>query len=856
MRLPVFPLAVVLFPGTPLPLHIFEPRYRRMLADCLAGDRRFGITPPGQAGEAPDPGMVGCIAEVRVNQQLPDGRSNIVVLGGERFVVSGVCSTSPLPTMSPPCGRSRSCPAPLPGAERRRSCARRSPAYADARPRAGRRRAAGSRAARGSRRPLVPRRGGARHRPRDQAAAPGRALDRAPGGGTAARAPAAHRGRGAGAGGAPARAHQRAWPRASEHASHDRSSALVEALGRIVGPRWVRHRRAELKTYTMDGLPTRESYPGIVVMPGTARRGARAGAPAPPGRRAVRRARRRHRALGRRGGRRRRGARRPHAAQPHPLASIRCAAARWCSPASSTRGSPRRWRRSACTTSPIRRARRPAPSAATSPRTPAGPHCLKYGVTTNHIVRARRRAARRLDWSCWARRTASRGAPTSSACSSGSEGMFGIATEITVRLEPVPPSVRTLLADFPTVRAASEAVSAVIATGIVPAAMEMMDQACVAAVEASIYAAGYPDRRRGRAAGRARRAAGRGRGRGRHGRARSSASAAPARCAAPRPRPTARGSGRAGRRRSAPWAGSRPTSRCRTPWCRAPRCPTSWTGSPRSATATASASATSSTRATATCTPTSRFDRRDPDARRSGCTWPAARSWPPASRPAAASPASTASAPTSSTTCRWIFDAETLGAMRAVRRVFDPAERANPGKVVPIHACREWRAAPAAAPMSDVVHGRLRALLGTGGVERDAGGLPARHPRDRRRALAGLPAGARGGLEDPGRGSGHLAPGRRAGRSRREHPRRSTRCVSVSPADLVATVQAGTPLEALRRRLADEGMWLAHRPAGAAGAEPRLRSSPPPRRARSGTASARCAITCSAAPSPPATAGW
>ena len=46
--------------------------------------------------------------------------------------------------------------------------------------------------------------------------------------------------------------------------------ALVEALGRIVGPKWVRHRRAELRTYTMDGLPTRESYPGAVVMPGTA----------------------------------------------------------------------------------------------------------------------------------------------------------------------------------------------------------------------------------------------------------------------------------------------------------------------------------------------------------------------------------------------------------------------------------------------------------------------------------------------------------------------------------------------------------------------------------------------------------
>jgi Lon protease-like protein len=96
LRLPIFPLAVVLFPGTPLPLHVFEPRYRQMLADCLASDRRFGITPTGTASEAPDPGMVGCTAEVRVNQELPDGRSNIVVLGGERFVVADLLD-EPLP---------------------------------------------------------------------------------------------------------------------------------------------------------------------------------------------------------------------------------------------------------------------------------------------------------------------------------------------------------------------------------------------------------------------------------------------------------------------------------------------------------------------------------------------------------------------------------------------------------------------------------------------------------------------------------------------------------------------------------------------------------------------------------------
>ena len=88
-RLPIFPLSVVLFPGTPLPLHIFEPRYRRMVADCLAGDRRFGITPTGKDDRLPEPGTVGCIAEIRVNQELPDGRSNIIVFGGDRFVLTG-----------------------------------------------------------------------------------------------------------------------------------------------------------------------------------------------------------------------------------------------------------------------------------------------------------------------------------------------------------------------------------------------------------------------------------------------------------------------------------------------------------------------------------------------------------------------------------------------------------------------------------------------------------------------------------------------------------------------------------------------------------------------------------------------
>jgi Lon protease-like protein len=92
-RLPLFPLSVVLFPGNPLPLHIFEPRYRRMLADCLAGDRRFGVT-PAEANAPPGPGSIGCVAEVRLNQELPDGRSNIVVVGGIRFVVGHLLDES------------------------------------------------------------------------------------------------------------------------------------------------------------------------------------------------------------------------------------------------------------------------------------------------------------------------------------------------------------------------------------------------------------------------------------------------------------------------------------------------------------------------------------------------------------------------------------------------------------------------------------------------------------------------------------------------------------------------------------------------------------------------------------------
>jgi Lon protease-like protein len=94
-RLPLFPLPLVLFPGASLPLHVFEPRYRQLLADCRAGDGRFGIVVSGDAG-APGPGTVGCVAELRDVQSLPDGRANIVVEGAERFALARLAeSTTP-----------------------------------------------------------------------------------------------------------------------------------------------------------------------------------------------------------------------------------------------------------------------------------------------------------------------------------------------------------------------------------------------------------------------------------------------------------------------------------------------------------------------------------------------------------------------------------------------------------------------------------------------------------------------------------------------------------------------------------------------------------------------------------------
>jgi ATP-dependent Lon protease len=89
-ELPVFPLPVVLFPGVPLPLHIFEPRYRKMLDDIQMGNNLFGLSyfdSSASDNESPPTGHVGCVAEVTEAQALPDGRSNILTIGLIRYRV-------------------------------------------------------------------------------------------------------------------------------------------------------------------------------------------------------------------------------------------------------------------------------------------------------------------------------------------------------------------------------------------------------------------------------------------------------------------------------------------------------------------------------------------------------------------------------------------------------------------------------------------------------------------------------------------------------------------------------------------------------------------------------------------------
>ena len=85
--LPLFPLDLVLLPGAPLPLHIFEPRYKEMIGECLEQKKPFGIVRASEEGVAD----VGCTAEIlEVTKRYDDGRMDILTRGVERFEVLGV----------------------------------------------------------------------------------------------------------------------------------------------------------------------------------------------------------------------------------------------------------------------------------------------------------------------------------------------------------------------------------------------------------------------------------------------------------------------------------------------------------------------------------------------------------------------------------------------------------------------------------------------------------------------------------------------------------------------------------------------------------------------------------------------
>jgi glycolate oxidase subunit GlcD len=120
-----------------------------------------------------------------------------------------------------------------------------------------------------------------------------------------------------------------------------------------------------------------------------------------------------------------------------------------------------------------------------------GPHTLKYGTTTNHVLALQLvlpdgetvRLGSATGWST---------GPDLVGAVVGSEGTLGIVTEISVRLSPLPEAVETLLAIFPDVVSACRGVGRIIRSGLVPAALEIVDRRTIEAVEASVYAAGLP----------------------------------------------------------------------------------------------------------------------------------------------------------------------------------------------------------------------------------------------------------------------------------------------------------------------------------------------------------------------------
>jgi Lon protease-like protein len=87
-RISIFPLSgAIIFPSMQLPLHIFEPRYRDLVSDSLARDRKIGIIQPKGQGNQPPLFNIGCLARIHDVEALDDGRYNIILEGVQRFSV-------------------------------------------------------------------------------------------------------------------------------------------------------------------------------------------------------------------------------------------------------------------------------------------------------------------------------------------------------------------------------------------------------------------------------------------------------------------------------------------------------------------------------------------------------------------------------------------------------------------------------------------------------------------------------------------------------------------------------------------------------------------------------------------------
>lgn len=96
----MFPLGTVLFPSMVLPLHVFEDRYRRLMQDCLAGDREFGVVLIERGSEVGGGDVrsdVGTVARIVESDELPDGRFAVVAVGVRRILVDAWLNDDPYP---------------------------------------------------------------------------------------------------------------------------------------------------------------------------------------------------------------------------------------------------------------------------------------------------------------------------------------------------------------------------------------------------------------------------------------------------------------------------------------------------------------------------------------------------------------------------------------------------------------------------------------------------------------------------------------------------------------------------------------------------------------------------------------